>query len=111
MFAILLDNALRYSLAGGVVEVGTEALDGRLVVAVKDQGIGLSDEEASHAFERFFRGQKAQSHAEHGTGLGLPVAKAIVEAHGGTIDLRAGEGQGAVATVVLPVEGSLRVVA
>ncbi len=111
VFAILLDNALRYSLAGGVVDVAADELDGRLVVAVTDQGIGLSEDEASHAFERFFRGRQAQSHAEQGTGLGLPVAKAIVEAHGGTIDLRPGDGQGAVATVVLPVEGSLRVVA
>lgn len=111
VFAILLDNALRYSHAGGVIEVRTEAREEGLLVSVSDRGIGLSEAEAGQAFERFFRGREAQSHAEHGTGLGLPVAKAIVQAHGGTIQLAPREGGGAVAHVILPVEGSLRVVA
>ena len=82
-----------------------------VVIQVRDQGIGLDEESVSHAFERFYRGRQAQSHAEQGTGLGLPVAKAIVDAHGGEIDLRARQEGGAVAMVVFPVEGSLRVVA
>jgi signal transduction histidine kinase len=111
VFAILLDNALRYSNAGGTVRVSTASLGDRLEVRVEDEGIGLSEEEASHAFERFFRGRAAQAHAEQGTGLGLPVARVIVEAHGGTISLGPGENGGAIARVTLPVEGSLRVVA
>lgn len=111
VFAILLDNALRYSHAGGTVEVAVDAVDDRLRVAVMDRGIGLSEEEADQAFHRFFRGRAAQAHAAQGTGLGLPVARAIVEAHGGTIRIAPREGGGAVATVTLPVEGSLRVVA
>ncbi len=111
VFAILLDNALRYSHAGGQVEVEANMKDDRLEVHVRDQGIGLDEESVSHAFERFYRGRQAQSHAEQGTGLGLPVAKAIVDAHGGEIDLRARQEGGAVAMVVFPVEGSLRVVA
>jgi signal transduction histidine kinase len=62
------------------------------------------------AFERFYRGPKAEDHAR-GTGLGLPVAKAIVEAHDGTITLTGKPGEGATATVVLPVGRQLRIVA
>ena len=76
VFAILLDNALRYSPDGGEIEVRASADRELLQVTVKDRGIGLSEEEASHAFERFFRGREAQSHAEQGSGLGLPVARA-----------------------------------
>jgi signal transduction histidine kinase len=111
VFTILLDNALRYSPDGGEIEVDAGVKADRFVVTVKDRGIGLTEEDASHAFERFFRGREAQAHAGQGTGLGLPVARAIVEAHGGTVDLAPREGQGAVATVSLPSEGRLRVVA
>lgn len=110
VFTILLDNALRYSHPGGRVEVSVGSVDRRVTVTVRDQGIGLTDDEAARAFERFFRGAKAAGHAR-GTGLGLPVAKAIVEAHGGSIGLTGKPGEGAEASVVLPMEDSLRVVA
>ena len=70
----------------------------------------LTKEEEKQAFQRFFRGGKAQGHAR-GTGLGLPVAKAIVEAHDGRISLERDQGGGALATVVLPAEGKLKAVA
>lgn len=111
VFAILLDNALRYSHAGGTVEVAADALDGRLRVMVMDRGIGISEEEADQAFHRFFRGRAAQAHAAQGTGLGLPVARAIVEAHDGTVAIGPRDGGGTVATVTFPVEGRLKVVA
>lgn len=111
VFSILLDNALRYSHAGGHIEVEARVMQEGVEIQVRDQGIGLDEESVSQAFERFYRGRQAQSHAEQGTGLGLPVAKAIVDAHGGRIDLQARQEGGAVASVVLPVEGSLRVVA
>jgi two-component system sensor histidine kinase VicK len=81
-----------------------------IIVTVRDNGIGLTKEESRQAFERFFRGGKAQGHAR-GTGLGLPVAKAIVEAHKGTITLEGESGKGALATVVLPAEDKLKAVA
>ena len=81
-----------------------------MVISFRDHGIGLTEEEAEQAFERFYRGSKAEEHA-HGTGLGLPVAKAIVEAHKGSITLRGKLGEGTVATVILPAESRLRVVA
>ena len=110
VFAILVDNALQYSQKGGTVVVSLERNDLEVVVTVRDDGIGLTKEEAQQAFQRFFRGGQAQGHAR-GTGLGLPVAKAIVEAHKGSITLQGQPGKGAVATVVLPAEDKLKAVA
>ena len=110
VFSILIDNALRYSSKNGTVTVSLDSTGKEIVVKVRDTGIGLTEEEARQAFERFFRGGKAQSHAR-GTGLGLPVAKAIVEAHKGRISLEGKPGEGALATVCLPVEKKLRAVA
>jgi signal transduction histidine kinase len=110
VFSVLLDNALRYSEPGGRVEVGLRREDRDIVITVRDTGIGLTREESRQAFQRFFRGSKAQGHAS-GTGLGLPVAKAIVEAHRGTIALEGEPGKGALATVILPAEKKLKAVA
>jgi len=110
VFSILIDNALRYSKAGGEVEVRLKRQEQKIVVTVRDSGIGLTEEEARQAFQRFFRGGQAQGHAR-GTGLGLPVAKAIVEAHNGYITLEGTPGEGALATVVLPAEDKLKAVA
>lgn len=110
VFSILLDNALRYSSNGGKVLVRLTRRNKEIEVTLRDQGIGLTDDEAQQAFERFFRGGKAQGHAT-GTGLGLPVAKAIVEAHNGSITLEGKPGKGALATVMLPAEEKLKAVA
>ena len=110
MFSILIDNALRYSNEGGKVEVGMERRDKVIIVTIRDYGIGLTKEETRQAFKRFFRGGQAQGHAR-GTGLGLPVAKAIVEAHKGSITLEGKSGEGAWARVVLPAEDRLKAVA
>jgi signal transduction histidine kinase len=110
VFSILMDNALRYSAQEGTVTVSLASSDKEIVVRVRDTGIGLTEEEARQAFQRFFRGGKAQSHAR-GTGLGLPVAKAIVEAHKGRITLEGKPGKGALASVYLPAERKLKAVA
>lgn len=109
VFSILVDNALRYSKQNGTVWVDLTLDNNDIVVTVKDTGIGLTEDEARQAFQRFFRGGKAQSHAR-GTGLGLPVAKAIVEAHKGRITLEGKPGEGALATVFLPAEESIEAV-
>ncbi len=113
VFAILLDNALRYSHNGGTIEVTVETGKNEVSIMVRDEGIGLTVEEAEMAFQRFYRGSSAVSHAQQGSGLGLPVAKAIVEAHKGRISLEGEPGKGAVATVWLPAKsgGRLRAVA
>jgi signal transduction histidine kinase len=100
---------LRYSKQNGTVSVGLTLDNKDIVVMVRDTGIGLTEDEARQAFQRFFRGGKAQSHAR-GTGLGLPVAKAIVEAHKGRITLEGKPGEGALATVFLPAEESIEAV-
>ncbi|MGA9574692.1 MAG: HAMP domain-containing sensor histidine kinase [Lysobacterales bacterium] len=110
VFSILIDNALRYSAQNGTVTVSLSSGEKEIVVKVRDTGIGLTEDEVRQAFQRFFRGGKAQSHAR-GTGLGLPVAKAIVEAHKGRISLEGKPGEGALATVFLPVESKLKAVA
>jgi signal transduction histidine kinase len=110
VFSILIDNALRYSKKDGKVVVSLDQIDKEIIVTVRDTGIGLTKEEARQAFQRFYRGGKAQVHAR-GTGLGLPVAKAIVEAHKGSITLKGTPGKGALATVVLPAEEKLKAVA
>ena len=110
VFSVLIDNALRYSKRGDAVEVSLDRTDNEIVVRVRDTGIGLTKEESRQAFQRFFRGGKAQGHAR-GTGLGLPVAKAIVEAHKGRITLEGKPGKGALATVILPAEEKLMAVA
>lgn len=103
VFAILLDNALRYSEQNGLIIVSLETIKSEIIVRISDNGIGISAEEAKQAFQRFYRSSSALDHAI-GTGLGLPVAKAIVEAHKGTIVLDGEPGVGAVATVTLPAE-------
>jgi signal transduction histidine kinase len=101
VFAILMENALRYSNPGERVEI--EVLQGNDSVEIlfRDEGIGLTEEESELAFDRFYRAPGAVEKST-GTGLGLPVAKAIVDAHHGSISLTGMPGQGATASVVLP---------
>ncbi len=106
---ILLDNALRYSYSESVIEVTVRELDKLFTLEIKDTGIGLKYNEASQVFSRFYRGSAGSGKAT-GAGLGLPVAKSIIDAHGGTISLDGQNGEGTTATVTLPLEVQLRVV-
>ncbi len=110
VFAILIDNAIRYTETEGHVRVGLTLAGSGVEITVQDDGIGLSEEDAEQVFYRFYRGSNAQRAAK-GTGLGLPVAKAIVEAHEGRISLTGTPGEGATATVWLPAEDSIRAIA
>jgi signal transduction histidine kinase len=103
LFLILLDNAARYTPEGGSVAAGLEVRDGRALVTVSDTGVGISDEDRPHLFERLYRGRRAREMRPSGTGLGLPIARWIAETHGGTIRLENRDGGGTVATVALPV--------
>jgi len=103
VFSILLDNAVKYSDEGGQVEVGLTNGGGAITVTVSDRGIGLTEEELKNVFLRYYRSKRAEGH-DTGTGLGLPVAKAIVEAHGGEIFLESRSGGGITSTVRLPLE-------
>ena len=99
----LLDNAVRYSSAGGSVEVRVAADGGRLQVDVLDRGIGIPPEELPLVLERHFRGRAARRHRADGSGLGLPIARALAQAHGGTLALMPREGGGTCARLTLPL--------
>ncbi|WP_258008847.1 cell wall metabolism sensor histidine kinase WalK, partial [Rhodococcus sp. ENV425] len=81
----LLDNALRHTPAGGTVTVATTAVDGEAGITVTDTGDGIAAEHLSHLFDRFYRADPARRRQEGGSGIGLTIARALVEAHGGTL--------------------------
>jgi two-component system OmpR family sensor kinase len=98
----LLDNARVHTPPGTAVHVRVRRDDDAVVVAVHDEGPGLSSEEEAKAFERFYRGDPVRSRSTGGAGLGLSIAAAIVEAHGGTLITSSEDGAGAVFEVRLP---------
>jgi signal transduction histidine kinase len=102
LFLVLLDNAVRYSSSKGEVTVEIGGDGGEVRVRVSDRGIGIPPEELDGVFERFRRGGKASAMNEEGLGLGLPVARAIVEAHKGRIEMASRPGEGTTVTVALP---------
>jgi signal transduction histidine kinase len=97
----LLSNAIKYSPEGGVVRVTGEP-DGEVVrIAVRDQGIGIPEDQQARIFTKFFRGDAAASGIA-GTGLGLAFARAVVEAHGGHMGFTSAAGQGSTFFIELP---------
>ena len=97
---ILLENAARYG--GEAVTLRVDTSVGGYRVAVEDNGPGMSEEERARAFQRYFRGSNAASHYSEGVGLGLPVAKSIIDAHGGAITIEERDGGGLVVAFTLP---------
>ena len=90
-----MENAAKYSPAGTGIKVTAERQAKYVVVSVADHGPGIDSFEQSLIFEKFYRG-RTQQYAAHGTGMGLAIAKVIVEAHGGTIGVVSQVGQGSV---------------
>ena len=85
LLVILLDNAVKYTNSGDTITIKTYDKDSKCNIEVQDTGIGISDESINHIFERFYRDDKARSRQTGGNGLGLSIAKTIVNLHGGTI--------------------------
>jgi len=99
----LLTNALRHTPAGGIVTVSARQVDDEIDITVTDTGEGITPDHLPHVFERFYRGDAARSRGHSGSGIGLTISKAIVDAHHGTIRaLSQGPGQGATFVVTLP---------
>jgi len=99
----LLGNALRYTPAGGTVTLGAAAGDRRVVLRVTDTGSGIAPEHLPHLFERFYRADRSRSRASGGSGIGLTIARALIEAQGGTIRIESpGPGRGAMVTITVP---------
>lgn len=101
----LIDNANLYSSEGQPIKISTEERDGFAVLSVSDRGPGIEEAEIRQIFDKFYRG-KGHRHRVPGTGMGLAIAKAIVEAHGGTIEAVSRLGEGSVFTFRLPLATS-----
>jgi signal transduction histidine kinase len=101
VLANLVDNAVKYSAEGQLVEVRATAVNGRLVVDVTDHGQGIAPADQRLVFEKF--GRVAGTSAKPGSGLGLYIARAIAEAHGGQLEMSSAPGLGATFTLTLPV--------
>jgi signal transduction histidine kinase len=98
----LIDNAVKYSAAGGEVQVSARADSARLLIEVTDSGPGIPREQQRIIFEKFGRGDTREG-SKPGTGLGLFIARSIAEAHGGTVEVRSAPGRGATFTLTLPL--------
>ncbi len=107
LWTTLIENAIRYSPPGATVLLACRAAGERHVaVTVEDRGAGIAPEHLSHLFERFYRADASRSRQSGGFGLGLAMAKAIAERHGGTIGIASVPGEGTTATVTLPCSAS-----
>jgi signal transduction histidine kinase len=102
LLVVLLDNAIKYTDSGGIVDVTVERNGKKATLDVADTGRGIPPEALSHIFDRFYRVDKARSRESGGTGLGLAIAKQIVDAHDGTIRIDSDVGKGTRVTVELP---------
>jgi two-component system phosphate regulon sensor histidine kinase PhoR len=98
----LVHNATKFTRPGGKITITIRTLEGSIVVHIADTGIGISKEELPRVFERFYKGDKAW--AGEGTGMGLAIAKHIVEAHGGSISVESEEGKGSTFSFSLPLQ-------
>ncbi len=98
----LLFNAIKFTSPGGSVHIKADHHDSFVEIAVIDTGVGIHHDDLSRIFERFYKSDKSRVRSRGGTGLGLPIARHIVEAHGGSIWAESKEGQGSTFTFTLP---------
>lgn len=103
LLRILLDNALKYTPPGGRIGIGLARDGATAVILVRDTGVGIAPENLSRVFERFYRADPGRGRDPGGTGLGLPIARWVVEQHGGSIELASRPGEGTEARVRLPI--------
>ena len=107
LLLILMDNAVKYTPAGGRCEIALEQEGGEAKIRVRDTGIGIAENDLESIFERFYRADRARSRNIRGAGLGLAIARWITEMHGGTIAAESEVGTGTTLEVRLPVPASV----
>ncbi|HXY13976.1 MAG TPA: HAMP domain-containing sensor histidine kinase, partial [Terriglobales bacterium] len=107
LLLIVLENAVKYTSPGGKVELFLSNGAGSARIEVRDNGIGISEKDLPHIFERFYRADHSRSRETGGSGLGLAIAKWIVEMHHGTIDAQSELGRGSRFHISLPIAPSL----
>jgi signal transduction histidine kinase len=106
VFANLVDNALKFTPRGGSISLNVSVVKGELLVTVSDTGAGIPAEALTHIFDRFYQADPSRGGGEkHGAGLGLAIAREIVQAHGGRISVRSRLGEGTSFEVFLPLTG------
>ena len=101
----IISNAIKYTPDGGIIDIYTRMEEEKVIIRIKDNGIGIPDEDRARIFERFYRVDKGRSRELGGTGLGLSIAKQIVEAHGGELILKSEYQIGTEVDIILPVKG------
>ena len=102
----LVENAAKYSPPGTEISISARPENGELIVAVKDQGVGIAPDEVNRVFDKFYRGVHLPGKQTSGTGMGLSIAKGIIEAHGGRIWVESRFGHGATFSFALPLEST-----
>jgi signal transduction histidine kinase len=104
MILNLLDNAVKYTPAGGEISLALTRQNGNAEIVVRDTGIGIPEVDRQRIFDRFYRVDKARSRDLGGAGLGLSIVRWIVEVHGGEIHIDSAPGRGSTFTVDLPLK-------
>ena len=100
----LIDNAVKFSPNGGEIVIATRVDDGQLRVSIQDPGVGIPPDQMYHIFDRYHHLEAVGDHLFGGVGLGLPIAKQVVEQHGGNISVVSSPGKGSTFTITIPVE-------
>ncbi|MES9682680.1 ATP-binding protein [Gottfriedia acidiceleris] len=98
---ILFDNAVKYSKEHTIIHITTAQVANKIEIKVKDNGIGIKEEDINHIFDRFYRADKARSRANGGNGLGLSIAKDLIENYGGNLQITSENGEGTTAFITL----------
>lgn len=98
----LVSNALRHTPVSGTVTLAARRADGDVLLEVTDTGTGIEADDLPHVFDRFWRAEKSRSRRTGGSGLGLPIVRHLVAAHGGSVEAASEPGAGSVFTLRLP---------